>query len=105
MSNDVDKTDDELIHDYKRVEAFLADPAVKDAIRTVRDRFYEVDFKQAKTPADREMAFAKSAALDALAEELIRTMAKGQAVAKAREITEQREARRLAAEARNGSKR
>jgi L-lactate utilization protein LutC len=89
------------IDDYHRVEAFLADPAVKRAIQKVTDDIF-AEFKRAKTTVEMETAWAKSKALDALAGELVATMNGG----KIAESQEKLDAQRVAAkEARNGIKR
>lgn len=80
------------IDDYRRVEAFLADPAVKEAIRKLDQGFYAA-FKNASTPEKREEAWAKTAALEALSGELLATMSGGQLVLKKREQREQQEER------------
>jgi hypothetical protein len=92
----VEKTEQELIDDYRRVEAFLADPAVKGALRDLNAEIFE-DFKRANAPEQKDAAWAISKALDLLSDKLIRTMAQGQMALKQKE---QREAREQAQKAR-----
>lgn len=88
-----------LKEDYRRVEAFLADPAVKAAIQRVADAAY-AEFKGAKTPAERESAWAKGAALDAISDELTRVMDTGKLVVMKEQIAAAQEERQRAADAR-----
>jgi L-lactate utilization protein LutC len=88
------------IDDYRRVETFLADPAVKRAIQKVNDDIYAA-FKSAKSTVEMESAWAKSKVLDAFANELMATMNSG----KIAESQEKLEAQRRAAKERNGIKR
>lgn len=85
-----DKTEQELIDDGARVRAFVDDPAVKDAIRKVAERFFD-EFKASRTPADREMAWAKSAALDALSGELLAVVQNGEIAVRQRQQREAQE--------------
>lgn len=78
------------INDYQRVEAFLADPAVKAAIKKLDEQFY-AQFKGAETIEKRDQAWAKSRALDALSGELLATMSNGQQVLRQRELREAQE--------------
>lgn len=87
-----EKTEQQAIDDYRRVEAFLADPAVKAAIKAVRDGIY-VEFQAAQSSVQMEMAWAKSKAMTAIEDELLRTMAQGQVALKARERREEQEKR------------
>lgn len=80
------------IDDYVRVEAFLADPAVKSAIRKVSDGYYE-QFRSADTAEKQQQVWAKSRSLDELSDELMRTMDNGRRAKKDREARELREER------------
>jgi len=85
-------TEQEEIDDYRRVEAFLADPAVKRAIATVNERIF-AEFKGATTAVAMESAWAKSKALDLLADELMRTMDAGKMALRGREDREKSQSR------------
>lgn len=88
-------TEQEQIDDYRRVEAFLADPAVKRAFKAVDERI-TAEFKAAQSSTQMEMAWAKSKALDALAGELMSVMVNGQMALKQREQKQEAENRRTA---------
>ena len=94
------KTEQEAIDDYRRVEAFLADPAVKEAFAEV-DAQITREFKASKSNADMEAAWAKSKALDMLAGELLRTMNAGQVALMQREQREKDEAVKAARQKRS----
>lgn len=85
------------IDDGRAVEAFLANPAVKRALTAVRDRFYD-EFKKATTGDERTNAWAKSRALDDLADELVGIMGNGKVAERQRD---DREARQQAADKRS----
>ena len=87
-----EKTEQQAIDDYRRVEQFLADPAVKEAIRVVNDKIF-AEFKGATGSVQMEAAWAKSKALDMLSDELMRTMAQGQMLLRQRELKEKQEER------------
>lgn len=87
-----EKTEQELIDDYRRVEAFLADAAVKDAFRVVKDAVF-AKFEAAQTSTQAEDAWMLSRALTEISTELVRTMAKGQFALKQVQLREQQEAR------------
>lgn len=91
-----EKTEQQLIEDYRRVEAFLADDAVKDAFRVVKDAVF-AKFEAAQTSTQAEDAWMLSRALGEISTELVRTMAKGQFALKVRTEREQKEERMRAA--------
>lgn len=100
-----EQTEQEMLDAGRRVEQFLADAAVKDAIKRVADAAYE-EFKKAETDNARANAWAKSKALDGLADELTRVMHNGKLVEMKRQIQAEQEERQRAADARrNGRKR
>jgi hypothetical protein len=90
------------IDDFRRVEAFLADAAVRSALEGAKDRFY-LEFKAAKTEDERTNAWAKANALDTLADELVRRMENGKVALIQREQREERE-RQIAARKPTGRK-
>lgn len=90
------------IDDYRRVEAFLADPSVRRALDGAKERFY-AEFKAAKTEDARMNAWAKANVLDTLADELVRTMENGKVALIQREQREERE-RQVAARKPTGRK-
>jgi hypothetical protein len=65
------------IDDMTRVQAFLADAAVKDAIRRVNDKNFAL-FKAAKTPDEMLVAHARTTALEELVNELGVVIARGE---------------------------
>ena len=88
--SDQDDSSTSQIDDGRRVEAFLADPAVKRAIQRVNDNIF-TEFKSATTTVAMEGVWAKSKALDLLADELVRVMSNGQIAQHTRDQQEQRQ--------------
>lgn len=78
------------IDDGRRVEAFLADAAVKRALDTVRNQFY-AEFISAKTSDERTNAWAKSNALVEVTNELVTVMSNGRVAQRQRDVREERQ--------------
>lgn len=88
-------TEQETIDDYRRVEAFLADPAVKRAFEKVKG-FVEARLSDATTDAQALDAWRLSRALDMVATELVRTMDAGKIALQQMQQKEQQERARAA---------
>lgn len=73
-------SDQEQIDDYRRVESFLADPAVKRAFQNVKE-FVMARFEDARDNEAALDAWMLSRALSAVSTELIRTMDAGKMAA------------------------
>lgn len=82
-------SDQKAITDAEAITRFLNDPVIKGAIERLHTKYYQEFRAPNRTPADREMTFAKSKALDDFAVELMAVQGAGVA-AKARVADEER---------------
>lgn len=80
------------IADGNRVEQLVADPAVKNAIRKLDEKYYQ-EFKNANDEQTRTAAWAKARALDNLAGELLAVVDNGKLAAHQRNTREMYEKR------------
>lgn len=103
MTNDEVSTEQASINDYRRLEAFLADPAVKRAIETV-DADITKEFKESATPSQRESAWAKSQGLQKVCAALMATMENGKLALALREKRERDAEQRARVNTRIGRK-
>lgn len=69
-------SEEKRIAEGARVEAFLRDDAVQNALKRLHERYYR-DFKSAATPDAREAVWAQAKALDDLCTELAATVDSG----------------------------
>lgn len=76
------------------VKAFLEHEAIKDALKGLERRYYE-EFKKAGSNDDRAQAQARARVLDDFCEQVVATVARGQAA----QTTIEREEKRAAVEA------
>lgn len=88
-------TEQEQIDDYRRVESFLADPAVKRAFTKVKEYVY-ARFEDAKDKDQAEDAWRMSRALNMVSTALMTTMDDGKIASVQREQREVQERARAA---------
>lgn len=88
-------SEQEQIDDYRRVEAFLADPAVKRAFTKVKESVYR-RFEDARDPEQALDAWMLTRALSQISTELIITMNDGKIAFQKQEQREQAERARAA---------
>lgn len=72
----MDNSESKRISDGSRVEAFLNDEAVREALARMHSRYYG-EFKNAATRDDREAAWAKARVLDDFSTELVAVIDSG----------------------------
>jgi uncharacterized membrane-anchored protein YjiN (DUF445 family) len=85
-------SEQEVIDAGRRVEQFIKDPAVQEAIARLATQYYS-DFKSAKTADAIKIAHAKSSMLDEFINELQVPIDRGEAATIQRRSREAREAR------------
>lgn len=85
-------TDEQQVAAGKRVEAFLADEAVKNALIELEKRYF-ADFKRAKTAEERETLHARVRALEDLFETVLGIKESGKLAQHTIEQREKTEAR------------
>jgi hypothetical protein len=69
-------TDEQKIRAGHRIEQFLSDEEVQAGFTRLHADYYKA-FRAAKTPEEREQAWAKARALDDLATELVASVQRG----------------------------